>query len=218
MDQNISYRIASLVDATADALPVSLNTSQSNTHKPQTPSTGKADQNINKDIINDKRVIPKGKAVFVRFAVVTRTEKSLVPNPLSGTLNPILGSVSGISASQSMTSLASNLSACFNGSQTSQKSAEIYSPFLTSNSSVSGGVVVDEPLSGAQGVTVHNLPCSSTNLSEGLHSLCTSLGQVLELSAHPTAAAPTEIAIRMVRLLIIHMYVNNAFKKFINLL
>jgi hypothetical protein len=85
VDQNISHWISQV--NTIESLPIS---QPNDNFDSQTNSAKNINQNIDKDTkdLNSQKsppkLIPKGKAVFVRFAVVTRTDKSLVANPLGG--------------------------------------------------------------------------------------------------------------------------------------
>ena len=120
-------------------------------------------------------------AVFVRFAVVSKMEKVAVMGGLTPLTAPTVsagypqhGSTKGAHASAAVTQAQS----------------------YAGGGGTNGAVHTTADESQQSMATIYPLPCFSMSLSEGLHGLCSSLGQVLESSSH-SAAAATEVALRM---------------------
>ena len=128
----------------------------------------------------DKDLCKSRPAVFVRFAVVSKMEKVAV----MGGMTTQTASAAGAGYPQ----------------HGSTKSAHASATVTQAQSYAGGGVigVVNTTADESQQpmATIHPLPCFSMSLSESLHGLCSSLGQVLESSSH-SAAAATEVALRM---------------------
>ena len=122
----------------------------------------------------DKDLRKSRPAVFVRFAVVSKMEK------LTSQIGP-----------------TANASYSLHGSTKSvQASASVTQSQLYTGGGTSGVVNTSADESQLPTATIHSLPCFSMSLSESLHGLCSSLGQVLESSSH-SAPAATEVALRM---------------------